>query len=115
AAGSTERWMVALGLAGYAGLRLGEIRALTWSDVDLATDTLTVRRSLLPDGTPKHPKTMAGTRSLPVLPALRRALVAWKLRSPHTRPCDFVVCAAGGLPVQERNLRRALKDAKTAV
>src|SRR5712692_7233479 len=32
-------WRTALGLAGYAGLRLGEIRALTWSDVDLAMDT----------------------------------------------------------------------------
>jgi integrase len=47
-----------------------------------------------------------------MLPALRRLLAAWKLRSPWTRPGDLVLCTAGGGPVQERNLRRALEDAK---
>src|SRR5262249_14374081 len=32
-AGTSERWRAALGLAGYAGLRLGEIRGLRWSDI----------------------------------------------------------------------------------
>lgn len=114
AAGTSERWQAALALAGYAGLRLGEVRALTWKDVDLDVGTLHVRRSLLPDGTAKEPKTTAGTRTLPVLPALRRGLVAWKLRSPHTRPDDLVIGTADGEPVQERNLRRALDNAKTA-
>jgi hypothetical protein len=71
-----------------------------------------VRRSLLPDGTPKAPKTEAGVRAVPMLPALRRLVAAWKLRSPWTRPGDLVVCTADGAPVQERNLRRALDDAK---
>jgi integrase len=113
-AGSSERWRAALGLAGYAGLRLGELRALRWRDVDLEAGTLTVARSLLPDGTPKPPKTAAGVRTVPLLPALRRLLVAWRLRSPHTRPSDLVIATADGLPVQERNLRRALEDAKTS-
>jgi integrase len=114
AAGSSERWRAALALAAYAGLRLGEVRALTWGDVDLDAGTLTVRRSLLPDGTAKPPKTEAGTRTVPLLPALRRLLVAWKLRSPHTRPGSLVVCTATGGHVEERNLRRALDDAKAA-
>jgi integrase len=113
AAGGSERWRAALALAGYAGLRLGELRALRWRDVDLEAGTLTVSRSLLPDGTPKPPKTEAGTRTVPLLPALRRLLVAWRLRSPHTRPDDLVIATADGLPVQERNLRRALDVAKT--
>jgi integrase len=62
-AGSTKRWRAALGLAGYAGLRLGEIRALTWGDVDRKAGTITVRRSMLPDGTSKAPKTAAGVRT----------------------------------------------------
>ena len=114
ASGTSERWQAALGFAGYAGLRLGEIRGLTWSDVDLDADTLGVRRSMLPDGTPKRPKTEAGTRTVPVLPALRRLLVAWKLRSPRALPTDLVIGTADGAPVQERNLRRALEDAKAA-
>lgn len=114
AAGTSERWRAALGLAGYAGLRLGEVRAVRWADVDLKAGTLTVTRSMLPDGTTKPTKTEAGARTIPVLPALRRLLVAWKVRSPHTRPGDLVVVAASGVHVQERNLRRALDDAKEA-
>jgi integrase len=107
-------WRAALALAGFAGLRLGEIRALTWADVDLEAGAMTVHRSMLPDGALKAPKTDAGNRTAPIMPALRRLLVAWRLRSPHTRPADPVICTASGGAVQERNLRRALADAKTA-
>lgn len=112
AAGSSERWRAAIGLAGYAGLRLGEIRGLRWGDLDREAGTIAVRRSLLPDGTPKAPKTEAGVRVVPILPALRRALVEWELRSPRTRPSDFVIATASGDPAQERNMRRALEAAK---
>ena len=47
-----------------------------------------------------------------MLPALRRALLTWKIKSPYTTPTDYIVCAAGGVPVMERNLRRALDAAK---
>ena len=112
ASGSSERWQAAIALAGYAGLRLGEIRGLTWADVDFDANAIHVRRSLLPDGTPKDPKTEAGNRVVPMLPALRRLLAAWKLRSPRTSSTDYVVCTADGLPVQERNARRAPEAAK---
>jgi len=114
AAASTERWRAALGLAGLAGLRLGEVRGLRWGDVDLDGNAITVSRSLLPDGTPKAPKTEAGIRSIPMLPSLRRHLVAWKLKSPRTDPEHYVVCIHDGGPVQQRNLRRALDQAKEA-
>jgi integrase len=114
AAGTSERWRAALALAGYAGLRLGEVRALTWGDVDLKAGTLAVRRSMLPDGTAKAPKTGAGTRTVPLLPALRRLLVEWKLGAPHKRPGDLVIGTADAKPVTERNIRRALEDAKRA-
>jgi integrase len=112
AAGSTLRWRVALALAGYAGLRLGELRALDWEDVDLAANVLRVHRSLLPDGTGKQPKTQAGIREVPLLPELRRLLVAWKLEAPHSQPEDLILGTAEGKPVAERNLRRALEAAK---
>ena len=114
AAGSSERWRLAIGLASYAGLRLGELRALTWGEIDLAAGTLSVRRSLLPDGSPKAPKTEAGARTVPILPALRRLLVAWKLGSPRSAPDELVIATATGQPVSERNLRRTLEDAKEA-
>lgn len=114
AAGSTKRWRAALRLAAYAGLRLGEVRALTWADIDLDAGTVTVRHSMLPEGTAKGPKTDAGSRMVPLLPALRRLLIAWKARAPHTRPDDLVIATANGKTVSERNLRRALDNAKTA-
>jgi len=107
-------WRAALGLAGFAGLRLGEIRALRWQDVNLESGTVTIGRSMLPDGTEKAPKTAAGVRLVPILPALRRELVAWRMRSPHSLPNDRVICTAEGGSVQERNVRRALDDAKEA-
>jgi integrase len=112
AAAGSERWRAAIGLAGLARLRLGEIRALTWADVMFDQSVIQVRRSLLDDGTPKVPKSEAGVRVVPVLPALRRLLAAWKLRSPHARPNDLVVSAAKGGHVPKRNLRRALEAAK---
>lgn len=110
AAGSL-RWQAAFGLAGYAGLRLGEIRALTWREVNFEAETVTVSRSALPDGTIKLPKTAAGVRDVPLLPALRRLLVRWRLESPRSRPDDLVIATVDGQPVQERNVRRAFTAA----
>ena len=52
-AGSSERWKAAIAIAGLGGLRIGEVRGLRWSDVDLEGDMMSVSRSLLPDGTAK--------------------------------------------------------------
>ena len=64
------------------------------------------------DGTPGPPKTNAGRRVVPLVPALRRLLIAWRLRSSHTEPGDLVIATARGGVVQERNIRRALDAAK---
>lgn len=81
-------------------------------DVDREAGTIAVRRSMLPDGTSKMTKTEAGVRIVPLLPVLRRLLVAWQLKAPHTGSSELVIGTADGLPVQARNLRRALEDAK---
>jgi integrase len=113
-AGATLRWRAALALAGWAGLRLGELRGLRWADVDLDAEVLHVRRTLQRDGTPQPTKTQAGLREVPLLPDLRHLLVAWKLQAPHSGDGDYVICTADGRPVMERNLRRALNAAKAA-
>jgi integrase len=114
AAGRRSGGGPALALAAYAGLRLGEVRALAWSNIDVKTNMITVHRSLLPDGTAKDPKTDAGKRTIPMLPALRRELLAWKIKAPHKRPHDLIIGTAAGKPVEERNLRRAFDGAKDA-
>ena len=77
-------------------------------------NTATLRVALAWLGADAQRQDHAGNRTPRSSRGLRRLLVAWRLRSPHTRPADPVICTASGGAVQERNLRRALADAKTA-
>ena len=113
-AAPTERWKAGLALAGLAGLRLGEVRGLKWSDVDLEGNTIAVSRSLLPDGGARSPKTDAGVRVVPLFPELRQLLLKWKLKSPFTDPDDYVLVTTARGPVQQRNTQRTLAKAKQA-
>ncbi len=106
ASASTDRDKAAVGLAAYAGLRIGELRALHWSEVDFDANTVTVLRSCNEDGSFKQPKSAAGVRTVPMLPALRELLV------PLARFDGLVIATQDGKPVQERNLRRSLDAAK---
>lgn len=67
-------------LAFYAGLRLGEIRALEWSDVDLDSGLIRVRRSWDQYEGPVEPKSKRGTRTVPVARALRGILLEHRIR-----------------------------------
>ena len=113
-AGGSERWRAALGLAGHGALRLGEVRGLQWRDVSFEENTISISRSLLPDGEVKGTKSKAGRRTVALFPELRRLLRTWQIKSPYTDPENYIACALGGVPVMERNLRRALDAAKTA-
>lgn len=63
----------------YAGLRLGELLALTWSAVDLDTGLLHVRRSWDPKEGPVASKSRAGLRSVLVPLVLRGHLAEHRL------------------------------------
>jgi integrase len=69
------------GTALYAGLRLGELQALTWADVDLAGGTISVVRSLDPKAGPVEPKSRAGRRRVPIAAVLRELLIEHRLGS----------------------------------
>ena len=79
----------------FAGLRIGELTALTWRDVDLAGNQVSVRES----------KTDAGTRQIDLLPALRDELAAYKAQAPDTRPTAFVFPSAAGTKLAQENIR----------
>lgn len=77
-----ENWDKPFGMfaywALYTGLRRGELLALTWEDVDLSENTITVNKSLFyRDGVPeiKKPKTAKGVRTVPLMSALRKRIV----------------------------------------
>jgi integrase len=67
-------------LAIYAGLRLGELRAIEWGDVDLAAGELHVRWAWC-NRTKQvtAPKTTAALRTVPIVGELRRVLVEHRL------------------------------------
>lgn len=70
-------WATAL----YAGLRHGELRALRWGAVDLATGTIRVVESWDPKEGPIEPKTATSRRTVPLSGALREHLMDLRLES----------------------------------
>ncbi len=59
------------GCAFYAGLRRGELRALLWSDVNLADGLIRVERSMSSHGEIGEPKSRAGRRGVPIVALTR--------------------------------------------
>ncbi len=64
----------------YAGLRLGELQALQWDDIDLSTNLIHVRRSWDRQAGFVAPKSRSGTRRIPIIATLRRELLNLRLQ-----------------------------------
>ena len=92
-------------LGGDGGLRLGEIIALEWCDVELSARRLTVQRSewlgyvTVPKG--------GRSRQLPMTQRLTAALKAAR----HLRP-DRVLCLADGAPITRDRVIKAIGGAQ---
>jgi integrase len=69
---------VAFAISALAGLRPGEVRALKWSNVDLAHRRIYVRESV------NGPTKDKDSREAPMVPGLHGLLVAWKAKNPNT-------------------------------
>lgn len=80
----------------YAGLRIGELLALRWRDVNLATGKIYVRQS----------KTDAGVREVDLQPELRDDLTAWKATTRYAAPGQLVFPTATGRPDNRNSVRR---------
>jgi integrase len=93
-------WRALLATLVYAGLRIGELAALQWRDVDLAGNRLMVRES----------KTDAGVRQIDLLPALRDELTAHKAQAPSAEPSGYVFATATGTEPKQGNIRRRVLD-----
>jgi integrase len=86
----------------FAGLRIGELTALHWRDVDLAGNRIMVRES----------KTDAGTRQIDLLPVLRDELAAYKPQAPDIAPDAFVFPSTKDTRMTQENIRsRVLRTA----
>jgi integrase len=87
-----------------AGLRVGEVLALTWENVSTDRGELIVLAS----------KTDAGRRTVDLTPALRDELAAWHRRTRYPAPSDFVFPNGKGRQDNRNNVRRRLLDPAVA-
>jgi len=97
-------WLLAI-----TGLRIGELLALRWKDVDLNVGIVRVRRSVY-DGHFDEPKTKTSNRAVPLGPKGIAILQAH--RPGEANPEALVFATRSGKPLSRRNLlKRHLKPA----
>jgi integrase len=77
---------------------IGELTALRWRDVDLASGRITVGEA----------KTDAGRRTVDLSPALRDELAAHKATTRHAAPADLVFGTRMGRAQNRNNIRRRI-------
>ena len=90
-------------VAAFTGLRLGELRALRWADVDFASRTIIVRASYT-HGAPGRPKS-GKIRSVPLIDQAARALDGLSRREHFTNADELVFASDLGQPFDDGPLR----------
>jgi integrase len=90
--------------AAFTGLRMGELRALRWSDVDFAKRLVHVRRSYTGNafGAPKSQR----VRSVPMSDQVARVLDGLSRREDKTRPDDLVFSPGYNVPFHHDTVRK---------
>ena len=96
-------------VAAFTGLRMGELRALRWRDVDFAKSLVHVRRNVTRavEDDPKSGK----VRSVPLIDRAARALDELSRREHFTDPDDHVFPNQVGGPIDDNRLRRRFRAA----
>jgi integrase len=92
--------------AATTGVRLGELLALRWGDVDWDRQRLWVRRSITRKGTIQEPKTRGSVRAIAITPTLVAALREHRMRSSFKTETALIFCTANGTPLDGVNLVR---------
>jgi integrase len=100
----------AVRVAAYCGLRLGELLALRWRDIDWTGNALTISRAL---SVGIEGETKSGhIRRIPMPDQAAVALERVSRRHDFTEPNEFVFCNAFGRVIDGSALRRRYKRAR---
>ena len=94
------------------GLRLGELRALRWRDIDRERRLIRVERAYSRQEL-RRPKTESGVRSVPLFPsvdAALRELAARAVERGRYAPDELVFGSMRGTPLQPSNFRQRVWD-----
>lgn len=102
----------AITVSAFTGLRMGELRALRWRDVDFTNRIIHVRRSVwrTEEGTTKSSR----ARSVPLIDQAAVALDALSRREHYTDPGDLVFGTEYGGKLHDNELRKGLYKAMKA-
>ena len=98
-------------LAGFGGLRLGELLGLRWARINAPTQRINIAETLVDVEARIHfgpPKTKAGVRSVPVPSFVIGALD--ELRPASATQSDLVFSSPQGLPIRPALFRRRFWD-----
>jgi len=90
--------------AAWTGMRLGELRALTWDDIDLGARLITVDKTRYRSTIQKATKN-GEVRTVPIPPHLAVELAAWRVVHPGN-PENLVFCGPRGTPLDGDDFRR---------
>lgn len=112
------RWETLITMAIGSGLRLGELLALRWADIQLERQTLVVTRNLTDVANAERfggPKTVEGLRTVALPPMVMAALRVHRKTQVEERLAagdrwkdyDLVFCTHTGRPLLLRNVQRA--------
>ncbi len=98
--------------AAFTGLRMGELLALRWGEVDFSAETIRVVRSFTLGGevSPKSGK----PRSVPMVPEVAVALARLGQRKHFVNEADLVFVGATGGHLDSNRIRKAYKSALDA-
>ena len=103
----------AVRVAAYAGLRLGELLALRWSDVDWAGSAMTISRAV--SAGEEGPTKSGHVRQVPLADQAAAALERVSRRDEFTAAGDYVFCNAWGRRIDGAALRRRYKAARDSI
>lgn len=95
--------------AAFTGLRLGELLALRWRDVDFVNNAIHVRQNFT-NGRVDTPKS-GQERTVPMADEVAQALAKLNKRKSHTAAADLVFCGALGGHLAGHKLRDRYKAA----
>lgn len=90
----------------YAGLRYGELRALRWAAIDLASKTIRVRESWDPKEGSIAPKTRTSKRTTPMPEVVRASLVELRGRRPAAPDNALAFATTDGSPFHAASIYR---------
>lgn len=88
----------------FTGMRTGEIHGLRWRNIDFDRDLILIRETLVNGEISQGAKTYDSCREIPMLPAVKEAMLAQRKATP--RDIEWVFWNRNGSPINPQNFTK---------